>query len=543
MSSLRQVFSKLKPRGSISAKSEAPVKSPAKQVLEPPSKPEMSDDPPRFIIIGAGHRGSNYAAATTRNSNGIITAVADPIEASRNRLGRANIWGDDGPKEGQSFSGWKEFLEYELNRRQREAAGEKDVPPGVDGAFICVMDRMHREVVVGLAPLNLHIMCEKPLACSLQETLDMYRALKDQTPSKVFSIGHVLRYSPHNMILRKLLFEDKVIGEINSVVHTEPVGWWHYTHSYVRGNWRNSETTGPSLLTKSCHDIDLLLWFMCSPVKAGRGEPHLPSTVTSTGDLQYFKQSRKPAAAGTATNCLRCPLGDEGCKYSAKNVYLNDKFRGLGSCNTGWPVNVVVHDIEDFDTHGEAVTALTKALGEDYDESTPADEVASRNWFGRCVFESDNNVCDDEFVTITWSDSGDRHAKRVTFHMVSQTVQQCDRYANYYGEHGEIFSDSKTITVTDFATKEVRSYNPKIEHAGHGGGDIGLTRQFVLACDKVKNHGWETERAQNEILECTLEEIVRSHVMVFAAEEARLGKKVVDWGEFWDREVVKATEA
>lgn len=80
-------------------------------------------------------------------------------------------------------------------------------------------------------------MCEKPLAPNLNDCLDIYRALlpdSSQTPSKLFSIGHVLRYSPHNMLLRKLLVEDKVIGEVQAVNHTEPVGWNHFTHSYVR---------------------------------------------------------------------------------------------------------------------------------------------------------------------------------------------------------------------------------------------------------------------------------------------------------------------
>jgi len=34
-----------------------------------------------------------------------------------------------------------------------------------------------------------------------------------------------------------------------------------------------------------------------------------------------------------------------------------------------------------------------------------------------------------------------------------------------------------------------------------------------------------------------LEEVIRSHAMVFAAEQARLGKKVLDFPEWWAENV------
>ncbi|RDA94104.1 hypothetical protein CP533_6596, partial [Ophiocordyceps camponoti-saundersi (nom. inval.)] len=508
----------------------------------PPPRPPFSANPPRFLIIGAGSRGQCYASAIDSVSNGIVAAVAEPLTRKRETLGRRHIWGTDSvPLEGQSFTDWRHFLTYELQRRRRLAAGHQNVPPGVDGVFVCVLDEMHRDVVVGLAPLGLHMMCEKPLATSLEDCLAMYTALGPLQPRAVFSIGHVLRYSPHNLMLRRLLVEERIIGHINSVVHTEPVGWWHFTHSYVRGNWRSDQTTAPSLLTKSCHDIDLLLWLLCSPEKPGQGEPHLPESISSTGAVQFFKRSRKPPAAGSATNCMRCPLGDVGCKYSAKNIYLGDKC-GLGRGNTKWPVDIVVHDIEDYATAEDRSAAMVRALEEDWDETTPPQVVRSRNWFGRCVFEADNNVCDDQFVTITWPESN-RPAKRVTFHMAAQTMRQCDRFSRFYGEHGEVHADSQTIVFQDFATGQSQTFHPRREDLGHGGGDLGLARQFVLACDRVKNHGQAAPEAQNEYLGCSLDEILRSHAMVFAAEEARLGNKVVDWIKFWNRCVLAAKPA
>ena len=189
-----------------------------------------------FIIIGAGARGNAYAEAVMSSTNGRIVAVADPIAVKRDALGRKYIWGQGNPSQDQVFENWKDFVQHEQRRKQRRSNGE-EVAAGVDGAFVCTLDEMHAEIVTALATLDLHIMCEKPLATTLDDCLRIYRSLQPvgtQSPKKVFSIGHVLHYSPHNMLLRKLLLEDEVIGEILSMEHTEPVGWWHFSHSYVR---------------------------------------------------------------------------------------------------------------------------------------------------------------------------------------------------------------------------------------------------------------------------------------------------------------------
>ncbi|RDW94356.1 hypothetical protein BP5796_00119 [Coleophoma crateriformis] len=527
--------------------------------LPAPVRPAMSASPPRLLIVGAGSRGNGYARATGTSTNGIIVAVAEPIAYKRERLGEKYIWGKEGPSEGQAFTGWRDYLQWELERREREKRGET-VPEAVDGVFICVLDEMHREAIVGLAPLGIHIMCEKPLATSLADCVSIYKALlpglpNNKTPSKVFSIGHVLRYSPHNMLLRKLLLEDKVIGDIMSVNHTEPVGWWHFTHSYVRGNWRKESTTAPSLLTKSCHDIDLIMWLLCSPPPNAKSQkPHIPSTVSSSGSLQYFNKTRKPKAAGSATNCLTCPV-EESCKYSAKSVYIGPKYYGLGAGNTNWPVDIVLPEIEECVASGTGEQSLLAKLADDYTSSTPQSEIDARNWFGRCVYEADNDVCDEQVVTMTWDSDPlpendtapdsmadpmqGRGAKTALFHMVAQTVKQCDRYTHIYGTEGEIYADSSTITVQDFNDMQAKPkvYKPYLAGGGHGGGDAGLARQFILAVDQVKNAGMQVEDAQREFVGCSLEECIRSHAMVFAAEEARTAKKVVDFPSWWSKEV------
>ncbi|KAK5107806.1 hypothetical protein LTR62_000674 [Meristemomyces frigidus] len=498
---------------------------------------------PRFLIIGAGSRGTAYAAAINRSGLGIVAAIAEPIDFKRDQFVSSFVADDLRTSPFHSFKNWRDFLRYEEQRRRDETAGTSNAPLAVDGVFVCVKDDMHAEVVTAFAPLQLHIMCEKPLATRLQDCLSIQRTLS-QYSSQIFAIGHVLRYSPHNMLLRYLLLEKNVIGDVLSLEHTEPIGWWHFSHSYVRGQWRKESIAAPSLLTKSCHDIDFLLWLLCSPPQASQaGSTHLPSTVGSVGSLKQFKRSRKPREAGDATNCMSCDLKDS-CMYSAKRIY--DHLH-LAKGKAKWPVDIVNPEVPHIlATKGPeaAREALFKTLSEDYDvKTTSAQDIEERPWFGRCVWESDNDVCDDQVVTLEWDDieGTGKGSKTATFHMIAQSLAQCKRRGYIYGTHGEISYDSKSITVHDFAKDTTQVYNPELPvNSHHGGGDDGLTTMFAKAVAAVKNGNMDVKKAQQEYLGCTLEEVIRSHAAVFAADQARRERKVVHWDQWWEQNVANA---
>ena len=304
-------------------------------------------------------------------------------------------------------------------------------------------------------------------------------------------------------------------------------------------------------MSKSGHDIDLLLWLLCSPADVESGEsPHLPSTVSSVGHRGYFKKSRKPAEAGNATNCLRCPI-ERKCNFSAKKIYVE---RHLREGKAGWPVDIVEPEIEDiYQTHGKqtAEKILLQRLAEDYDARKASPEyVKSRSWFGRCVWDGDNDVCDDQIVNIVWEDEEckgaqhgpARYAKTATFHQIAHTEAQCARRGRVYGSRGELTYDSQTIRVFDFDTATAQEYHPTQTDfndpiAKHGGGDTGLAQQFISAVSAVLNNEMKVERAQKYYLGCTSEDVLRSHAMVFAAEEARVARRVVDWQTWWHENV------
>ncbi|RMY44956.1 hypothetical protein D0865_10223 [Hortaea werneckii] len=457
----------------------------------------------RFLIVGAGSRGAAYAAAVLRSGRAVVAGVVEPVPFKRQLLGSQYIWQETGSsKPHQEFNDWKDYITYERQRRKDAAAG-LPVPPGMDGVFVCVRDGLHAPVVNDLAPLGLHIMCEKPLATSLSDCLSIQRTLNAQPEPRVFAIGHVLRYSPHNMLLRHLLLEEKVVGDVLSMEHTEPIGYWHFSHSYA--------------------------------------SIHLPSSISSVGSLKQFRRSMKPREAGSATNCLSCPMKDT-CLYSAPKIYYD---KHLEKDITKWPIDVVNPEVPGIlqDQGKEAArSALFATLAEDYDAaSAPPQDIEDRSWYGRCVWESDNDVCDDQTVTFTWGDDPavDRGAKTAIFHMIAQTLAQCERRGRIYGTTGEIAYDSQSITVHDFKSGETKTYKPEVPvNSHHGGGDDGLTQCFLNAVQAVKEGSMDVAEAQRYYMGCTLEDVIRSHAAVFAAEEARRREKVISWKEWWQRNVV-----
>ncbi len=215
-------------------------------------------------------------------------------------------------------------------------------------------------------------------------------------------------------------------------------------------------------------------------------------------------------------------------------------------------MKIVNPEMEDmFKTKGKeaATKRLLENLAEDYTAETPVNEVEARPWFGRCVWEADNDVCDDQCVTITWEDDPiendedgrpilyGRGAKTAQFHMVAFTDKICERRGRIYGTKGEIEYDSETIKVLNFATGYTKVHKPHLSGGGHGGGDDGLIYQFLAAVNAVDSGECSTADAQAKYLGCDFEEAFRSHAMVFAAEEARTKRTVVDWEKWWNERV------
>lgn len=138
--------------------------------------------------------------------------------------------------------------------------------------------------------------------------------------------------------------------------------------------------------------------------------------------------------------------------------------------------------------------------------------------YGRCVYRSDNNVCDHQASIIEF-----KNGVTVTFNL-SGFTNKMYRTLKIMCEHGEIRGDDSLniIEVTRFTSNMSEQYEhtvirPAAMNGGHNGGDTGLMIDFL---DNLVN---EDSNSRSSI-----DRSVESHIMAYAAERARVTGTVID---------------
>lgn len=170
----------------------------------------------------------------------------------------------------------------------------------------------------------------------------------------------------------------------------------------------------------------------------------------------------------------------------------------------------IVDAIPDLENVADAISPRPQSKG------VRTDPAGNGVW-GKCVYESGNDVNDQQVVNIQFEDGA-----TAGFTMVAFTKAICERQTRIHGSWGEIIGDMDSFTVNDFRMGTSTVHHPDNEGGGHGGGDAGLMRAFIKA---VKHN-------DQSYLGVTPQDILRSHLMVFAAEKARLEDQVVKFAQF-----------
>ena len=407
-----------------------------------------------FAVIGFGARGKNYTNLIKEMQQNSVIAVCD-TDPERLAIAKA----EHDVSDEMLFTNEDAFFE-----KGRLA----------DICIVSTQDKQHHDHALKALNTGYDLLLEKPIATSAEEVLDIYYTAK-RLGRKIF-VCHVLRYAPFFTYLKKEIDSGKY-GRVSTINLTEHVNYWHQAHSYVRGNWRNTDESSPMIVAKCCHDIDILIWLMGDKVK----------TVSSQGSLRLFKRENQPE--GAADRCMECKLV-ESCPYSAYAYYIKKRFDTEKKLR--WPLDVLVNEI----TRENLIEAL---------KTGP---------YGRCVFACDNTAVDHQVTNFLFENGSTAHLTMTAFSELGRR----DIYVHCeYGEisgsmldnklHCRVFGQDKdTVIDVGELSKETSGY-------GHGGGDYFLIKDIIAASNGEQTQGLTS-----------IENSIESHVVGFAAERSRLGE-------------------
>lgn len=413
----------------------------------------------KLALIGAGQRGMIYAEYAYFTKGVEITAVVEPHK-ERREIAAEKF----GIAAENCFDNVDDFFAKHVE---------------CEAVIIASMDKDHYKQAVQALKMGYDLLLEKPISPNIAECMEIWQEAKKNNRKVI--VCHVLRYTNFFSEIKKIL-DSKELGKIIAIQHNENVGNYHIAHSFVRGNWRNSEESSPIIMQKSCHDMDILTWLVDSEAKR----------ISSFGSLAHFKEENAPE--GSTDRCSTCPIGEK-CHYNAYRAYL--PVRG------GWPATLLGSD--------QTEEGIRKAL-----ETSP---------YGRCVYRCDNNVCDNQVTLIEF-----KNGVNVSFTLSGFTNRMC-RTLKIMCEHGEIRAEDEgnIIEITKFNANAVEQIEKRVirtELVGgaHGGGDVLLMEDFLA---ELEHNSSDSKTA--------IDRSIESHVMAYAAEEARVTGKVVDIDEVKER--------
>lgn len=138
----------------------------------------------------------------------------------------------------------------------------------ISAVLICSENVLHKEMAVAAAYAKKHILCEKPIATTIEDALEMIRVCEEQKVK--LQIAYPVRFSEPIRTLKEEIDAGQ-IGDIIAIRTTNrgqnPGGWFI----------DNELSGGGALLDHTVHMVDIMRWYLNDEVQ----------TVTAFAD-RYF---------------------------------------------------------------------------------------------------------------------------------------------------------------------------------------------------------------------------------------------------------------
>ena len=133
----------------------------------------------------------------------------------------------------------------------------------IDAVSICAPVWMHHEIALAAARAGKHMLCEKPMARSLQEAREMVEAAEKANVR--LTVGFMKRFNPGFVKIKQIIDQ----GHIGRIYHFD-IHWNLYFPPGSRESkvFSEDERIGGGVILDNCsHYIDCARWFFGSEVK------------------------------------------------------------------------------------------------------------------------------------------------------------------------------------------------------------------------------------------------------------------------------------
>lgn len=189
----------------------------------------------KVALIGIGYIGNAHLSALKQIGNAQLTAIVDYHEENGRKAAQEN--------NAKYFKNIDDLLKN----------------ADIDCVDICVPTFAHAELAIKAANAGKHILCEKPLALSLNDADDMINAAKQNNVKAM--TGHVLRFWSEYVKIKEIIDSGYLGRPLNAFCERLAV-----TPDWQVGAWDKSEKfSGGAAIDLHIHDLDLLIWLFGKP--------------------------------------------------------------------------------------------------------------------------------------------------------------------------------------------------------------------------------------------------------------------------------------
>jgi predicted dehydrogenase len=184
--------------------------------------------------------------------------------------------------------------------------------PRVDAVSITLPTQVHLKYTRAALAAGKHVLCEKPMACTLDECDQMIAAAKKH--DRILMVGQTLRFWPEYAMIRDLVTSG-ALGRPLSATAKRLVGPPRWAEFYLHPEW-----SGGEVIDLQIHDMDALNWFFGKPKTVyarGQRSPEsggwdLALTLVDYGDVVAFAEGsalQTPEYPFTMTLWVLCENG------------------------------------------------------------------------------------------------------------------------------------------------------------------------------------------------------------------------------------------